>query len=260
MSTSTDGETAPLWRSITPKDTAAAEIPTKRVYERLHDTTHFEIVCQPPHTVVAGKAFELPLIVRSCDELLVADVQEDIEKGNKNIMAKAVLLMKRGEDETGNSQWICVHSADMEAAYIRPEVITDTDIRVGGELTSQPWVYYIFNHLFVMVDGEVEIEIEIDIEICGNDLSRDYGKRTTMPVQVLPVGVPDPGPRELSESFSSWCISILLSYRLADTEMSILLYLSSLDAVDMPPSYLRNRKPSEDSQLPFEMELEDEEL
>lgn len=74
---------------------------TEPGYSRLHDSIHFEIVCQPPAIFPVGVVFQPPIVVRSRDRLLL----EDCKDNEKNVQARAIFLSRDGMDERGNTMW-----------------------------------------------------------------------------------------------------------------------------------------------------------
>lgn len=164
-------------------------------YERFYDSIHLEVVCQPPHFVRVGELFTPPIVVRSCDDLLLEDARDP----SKLLQANVVLLEKIGEDRDGNSKWVrhCLGVVFEDLAPSNIIRITSTRSIEQGRSESLDWVYFVFDKLHVNLQGYYEV----DIEVVGNNLSDNYGKVSTKPVEVEPRRVPDPEPREISKSF-----------------------------------------------------------
>lgn len=180
--------------------------PLCTVYEwqQAHETIDFEIVCQPPDFVRAGKTLGRPIVVRSRSVDLVADAS----RPGSSLEAQAILLRKFGEHPDGSPRWynVSLHTGYHAWPVIVPIKCRGERVRRrAGTSVYEDWVYFVFPEI-KMLRLTREDEYHIDIEMIGSNISANYGRRSTRPFEVLPWRLPEwavPECLELSKFFCS---------------------------------------------------------
>lgn len=150
-----------------------------------------EIAVQPPRTVGVRRRLIPPVVARTSDPQLIADVMNN----NKHVYAALMLTSSNGGDFS---------TALIGSWSVTAQLLTSSGggASGGSRHSRSQWLYFVFDRLSIGVQGTYTISVVVSALSLTEGISVVVGGRTTRQFTVVSQAAPPERPSMTQRSFS----------------------------------------------------------